>query len=271
MNPTQAVRQKPSDDLELADWADAHDRAGTTPFGALRQEASHKAWGEIAMDMDAPLYRTGVLTGSLPRADAFLAAIEGSPPTTMKSGDFAPGYFFTDDQSALDSLNVVNEYRQLTSATVSNVGAFLQDMAAEIERLVGHPWRVLSVRQFYLLPGEMGGKHLDGWPRCLKKLFLLPAGATPETGSTWFRQRDGVETILDHPEPLWALFENSEVLHASVPPKAGGRPTIEIDIGPAVVTSPTVVDAGLNGWYPWFPSDASRHLRAVVERWRETI
>jgi hypothetical protein len=254
-------------DHELEDWVDAHDRAGTTPFNDLRQEASHDAWGAFPIDTAAPLYSTGVLTGPLPQAASFLAAIKGSPRTMLRADDFAPGYFFTGDQSAIDSLNSVNEYRQMTPATIAAAGAFLRGMAAEIERLVGHPWRVLSVRQFYLLPGAMGGKHTDGWPRCLKKLFILPAGATLETGSTWFKQRNGDETILDHAGPLWAMFENSEVLHASVPPKAGGRPTIEIDLGPAVTTSPAIFDAGLNGWYPWFPSEELRHLRAVFERW----
>ena len=97
----------------------------------------------------------------------------------------------------------------------------------------------------------------------MRKAFILPNGATRETGTTWFRLRNGQEITFDHPDPCLLLFENSIVEHAAV---AGTheRPTIEIDIVPARRTCPTPVYAGIDGWYPWFPhTHASVPLRSI--------
>jgi hypothetical protein len=116
---------------------------------------------------------------------------------------------------------------------------------------------VASVRQFHLRPGEgpegqPGNMHYDGWPPSIRKLFILPAGATPRTGTAWFRLRDGRETLLDEPRPLWSIFENSRVLQALTPCKVP-RPTIELNIVPALRTSTDPAYVGINAWYPRFP------------------
>ena len=51
---------------------------------------------------------------------------------------------------------------------------------------------------------------------------------------------------------VWTLFENSRVLHAPTPGKVK-RPTIELDIVPALRTTTVPNYAGINGWYPLFP------------------
>ena len=64
--------------------------------------------------------------------------------------------------------------------------------------------------------------------------------------------------MLESEKPIWVLFENSVVLHAPISGVAL-RPTIEFDIVPARQTSFEVVDAGLGGWYPHFPTEAELH------------
>ncbi len=83
-------------------------------------------------------------------------------------------------------------------------------------------------------------------------MFILPQGATPRLGTTWFTRRDGREITIDEPGPVWTLFENSRVLHAPTPGKLK-RPTVELDIVPALRTTTVPKYAGINGWYPLFP------------------
>ena len=90
----------------------------------------------------------------------------------------------------------------------------------------------------------------------MKKLFILPSGATRETGTTWFRLKNGEELILHSDKPMWTIFENSEVEHSLVSAAAYARPTIEVDLLPATATSPNPFYAGINGWYPWFPTES---------------
>ena len=94
--------------------------------------------------------------------------------------------------------------------------------------------------------------HLDAWPPSIRKLFILPGGATPRTGTTRFGLRNGNEIVLDRPDPLWAIFEPSRIRHALTPGSVA-RPTIELDIVPALRTSLEPCYAGVNGWYPLFP------------------
>lgn len=221
-------------------------------FLSARQALSAQAWKPF--EVAGQITRVGVASGSLPGAEAFRAAFSESPVSRMRVDDFDIGYFSTRAKGSVDLLNQCNEYRLLTPKAVTVIESFLASIAAEIERICGHPWRTVSVRQFSLIPGAPSGRHTDGWPLAIKKLFILPNGATPATGSTWFRLRTGEEMTVDHPEPLWLIFENSIVEHSLITPERGSRPTIEVDFVPAEKTDTRLTDAGLNGWYPWFPT-----------------
>jgi hypothetical protein len=128
-----------------------------------------------------------------------------------------------------------------------------------IESAIGHPFRIASTRQFQLVPNRpLADRHLDGWPVAMRKIFILPQGCGKRSSTTWFRLRNGEEFTLESEKPIWVLFENSVVLHQPISGVAL-RPTIEFDIVPARQTSFDVVDAGLGGWYPHFPTEAELH------------
>jgi hypothetical protein len=228
--------------------------------GGLIPQLSELVWRIWSRDCDrGPISRTGVSTELLTLAWAarFQAEIDAAPSTTITAEDTKPLYFTEPRPAELAYLNRVNEYRAVTPSLLQALREFLAENRQTIDERLGHPWRVASVRQFYLRPGEgpeghPGNKHLDGWPPAIRKLFILPAGATPRTGTTWFRMRDGRETLLDEARPLWSMFENSRVLHALTPGKVP-RPTIELNLVPARKTSTDPAYVGINAWYPRFP------------------
>lgn len=202
-----------------------------------------------------PISQTGVATRALSPhwAERFLAELDSAPPTTIQVADRAAGYVSEDRPQELAYLNRVNDYREVTPGCLKALEEFLVEHRAEIDRLFGHKWRVSSVRPFYLRPfGQPGGRHTDGWPMAIRKLFILPRGATEKTGTTWFELIGGRELLVNEPQPTWMIFENSRVLHALVPGEMP-RPTIELNIVPARQTSTRPHYAGLNGWYPLFP------------------
>jgi hypothetical protein len=242
-------------------------------FRRLRTWLSRRAWDAFSKDCDdGPIARTGVVW--CPISDEWArrmrSALESSDPTLLRSDDRAPGYFYEPRPPIIDYLNRTYDYRIVTPTLIGALEQFLVEHEVRISQWIAHPWRVASVRAFILRanPREEGS-HLDGWPPALRKAFILPNGATRETGTTWFRLRTGEEIIFDHPGPCLLLFENSVVEHAAV---AGTRerPTIEIDIVPARRTCPAPVYAGIDGWYPWFPhTHASLPLRSVQPKVRE--
>ena len=157
-----------------------------------------------------------------------------------------------------DYLNSSNHYRKLTPACRALLAEFLST-AGPWSTAIGHPFRIASTRQFQLVPNRpLADRHLDGWPVAMRKIFVLPEGCGKRSSTTWFRRRDGHEFTLESDKPIWVLFENSVVLHAPISGVAL-RPTIEFDIVPARQTSLELVDAGLGGWYPHFPTEAELH------------
>jgi hypothetical protein len=175
---------------------------------------------------------------------------------TTFSCEHAAGYFFEPRAHVHEYFNRTNAYFTPTTAISKALGEELSDLADSLAQACGHYWRVVSFRLFSLRDGiNSGAVHVDGWPTGLKKLFIYPNGANREIGTTYIRTRSGDEVVLDLPPRSWLLFENSVVMHQAVLPtaKSGNRQTIEIDIAPSLVTDPRLVDAGINGWYPWFP------------------
>jgi hypothetical protein len=242
-------------------------------FNAARSELSQKAWKDFSTGCDSGLIaKTGVVWQPISEAWArrFLSLLESSAPVQLLREDYDSGYMATLIEIIIKYLNVCNDYRAVTPALLLALREFLDEQSGQIATWVQHPWRICSVRQFNLRPtGEVGSKHTDGWPKAIRKIFILPAGASPDSGTTWFRLRDGRELLFNHPSPCWVMFENNVVDHAMTPGK-GVRPTIELDIVPARRTSAVPVYAGLNGWYPWFPTrSVALHLAAAIQSLRK--
>lgn len=237
------------------------------PFCEARASLSCRAWDQFAGEWDSgPIAKTGVVWQEISEewADRLLAVLEHSEPVRLQRGDYVDGYMATHSDLIINFLNIVNGYRAVSPEFLATLREFLVEHGPQITRWVNHPWRICSVRQFNLLAsGEVGSRHTDGWPHAIRKVFILPRGASTQSGTTWFRLRDGTELLFDHPSPCWMMFENNIVEHA-MSPGGGNRPTIELDLVPARETSIDPVDAGLNGWYPWFPEDSARwHLSAA--------
>jgi hypothetical protein len=244
-------------------------------FRALRTDLSHMSWNSFVAalgDCDAgPLSRTGVMTFPLDEgfASRLATVLHASPRTEMRRDDFAMGWVGTAGAQC-EYLNACNEYRAFTPEGMALIGEFLQTIGPELQRTLGHAWRIGSMRQFQLVPERVAsGRHLDGWPVAIRKLFILPQGCGRATSTTWFRQRDGKQLELESERPIWVVFENSVVWHAAVSAKAL-RPTVEFDLLPARETSLEPFYAGLAGWYPWFPTEASLS-RGPGSRWRSAI
>jgi len=255
-------------DLQLAQKIHELDKYGPEDdpalgrFNALRADLSRISWNSFVAalgDCDrGTLSRTGVLAFPLDAgfAERLAATLLASPRTEMRREDFAMGYVGTAGAQCT-YLNACNEYRELTPDSMALLGEFLHTIGPQLEETLGHAFRIGSMRQFQLVPERIAsGRHLDGWPVAIRKMFILPQGCGRRTGTTWFRQRDGKQFELESDQPIWMVFENSVVWHAAVSGKAL-RPTVEFDLLPARETSLSPFFAGLAGWYPWFPSEAT--------------
>jgi hypothetical protein len=255
-------------DLALAQKIDYAEKNGaeTDPvlagFVPVRAHLSMLAWSTYAEPMNCdcgPLSRTGVMT--IPMEDdlgeRLMTTFTGSPGAVLKRDDFAIGYLSNRTQEGCDHFNRANDYRAMTDEMTALLDRTMERLAPQIEQALNHPFRVVSVRSFELKPRTgIEGRHLDGWPPSIRKMFFLPEEASRELGSTWFRRRDGREIVVESRRPLILLFENSVVWHAPQPARQR-RPTIEVNLAPATKTVPQTYYAGLNGLYPWFPTEAS--------------
>jgi hypothetical protein len=235
-------------------------------FFSIRADMSALAWNAYTAGLPIRQMPRGVETTLIDRAMAaeFLDVFARGAVTQIRRDDFSDGYFWSREAGAIASLNECNEYREIAPDLHRLIKAFLRDRSAEIEQICGHPWRVASVRAFSLMKGAPSGRHTDGWPLAIKKLFILPNGATPTTGTTWFKLRTGEEITVDSPDPFWMIFENSVCLHALVAPLDGKRPTIEVDLLPSAETNSEPIYAGTNGWYPWFPTRDTHDFGTTV-------
>jgi len=239
------------------------DDAAFEKFRRDRATLSREAWQSLTEELgcdNGPLAEVGVMVFPLDEglARRLLQAMFASPRVKMRRKHFAMGYVST-SFAQCDYLNSSNHYRKLTPASLALLDEFLSTAGPMVETAIGHPFRIASTRQFQLVPNRpLADLHLDVWPVAMRKIFVLPEGCGKRSSTTWFRRRDGEEFTLESEKPIWVLFENSVVLHAPISGVAL-RPTIEFDIVPARQTSFEVVDAGLGGWYPHFPTEAELH------------
>ncbi len=267
--------REPVDRIHALELRTDGDESDFAAFNQVRRALAYSAGQSLGERLDCdrgPLAATGV--ESLPLdaglARRLLQAMMDSPRVDMRRADFARGYIGTGiDQCHY--LNACNLYHALTPATRALLVEFMTTNGPVIERLVGHPFRVASTRQFQLVPNRpLADRHLDGWPTAIRKIFLLPQGCGRRSSTTWFQRRDGIEFTLESDAPIWAIFENSVVLHQPISGVAL-RPTIELDIVPAETSSFEIVDAGLGGWYPLFPSEheLQANTRLALDRYLE--
>jgi len=252
----------------------ADDDAAFDHFRRLRSSLSRQAWQALTDELGCdrgPLAEVGVMVFPLDEglAGRLLQAMFASPRVKMRRRNFAVGYV-SSSFAQCDYLNSGNQYRKLTPASRAVLAEFLSMAGPMVEAAIGHPFRIASSRQFQLVPNRpLADRHVDGWPVAMRKIFVLPQGCGRRSSTTWFRRRDGQEFTLESDKPIWVLFENSVVLHAPVSGVAL-RPTIEFDIVPARQTSLEVVDAGLGGWYPHFPTEAELHA-ATRQAWQSFL
>jgi hypothetical protein len=226
-------------------------------FLKFRENRSAVAWGRLSGWDNGPIHTTGVATGQLPAeiADQLAAAFLAAPLEPMTNA-LTAGYTGNADQGQVDYLNSTNEYRQLTPDLREAMAAFLRTCGPAIGEALGHTWRPCSIRPFTLRPNALAGNvHMDGWPKCIRKCFVLPRGVSAATGATWFKKRDGTVMLFESADPCWVVFENSTIHHALIPGPLG-RMTIELDLIPSPKTNLEVASPGLNAWYPWMPDRA---------------
>jgi hypothetical protein len=182
---------------------------------------------------------------------------ESCPEETLDPFSFRPGYLFEPRKGVHESMSRINRYFTPSEKFHADFPKILGPLASEIERVSGHFWRVCAVRIFSVRPiAVTHSPHLDGWPLAIKKLYFYPWGADRERGSTEMVDKLGAETFVEGPPGTWVLFENSQVVHQALPNATKERPTIEITVVPAFETDPTLVVAGSNGMFPFYPFEA---------------
>jgi hypothetical protein len=253
-------------DLALVQKVDYEEKYGPEEnpdfkaFVAARAQLSRVAWNSFASALRCdrgPIAKTGLIWRPLDESTAARLndILQASPTTPLRRDDFALGYLSNSTTELVEYFNACNEYRGITSELTAALTELLATIGPEIEQALGHTFRIGSTHQFQLRPSQKPAfRHLDNWPVSIRKVFILPQGAGRKLGTTWFRMRNGQEIVLDTDKPIWVIFENSVVWHAPVSSEAL-RPTIELDLLPAAQTSFDPFYAGINGLYPWFPTE----------------
>lgn len=203
------------------------------------------------------LQKRGYFTGKLSDEDTKLLreAFESCEKQEFRAEDFKTGYFFEPRENLHEAMRRINTYYKPSDKLIKQIEGFLSDISKTIEEQAQHYWRVGSFRVFRVNPVDSTqGFHLDGWPVAIKKIFFYPNGVGESLGSTQIKTKDKKEEIIEGGPGTWVIFENSLVLHqAFSSPSCAPRPTIEIDLVPALVTNTKIDYAGINSWYPWFP------------------
>jgi len=180
---------------------------------------------------------------------------------------FRSGYLFEPRQSVHESMSRINRYFVPSAKFRSDFPRILEPLAPGIERICGHFWRPCALRIFSVRPmPETHSMHFDGWPLAIKKLYFYPNGVDRELGSTEMIDKQGRKLIAEGGPGTWMLFENSQVLHQALPNAAKERATIEITIAPAFKTDTTIVEAGVNGMFPFYPFEDALPDESVLPK-----
>lgn len=117
---------------------------------------------------------------------------------------------------------------------------------------------VCNVRVWRFLPAENLGNegilpHSDNFPANIVKLMYFAGVIDPDHGGLEFFDRNGNMLCGLTGQDVVVLFDPTNVIHGSPPPKTGYRDTVELTVMPQMANSTTVVSAGFQAGYPYFP------------------
>jgi hypothetical protein len=244
------------------------------PWFNARRAISTVAWDSFIASVfifgnnkasNSPITKKGLLTDCLDKTtlEEFDKLYHTIPVKQFDGDDFIPGYFFDPNMTAIISRDrdIANEFRKPTEELLKAIESWLHKERLKLENMIGHSFRITTVRLFSLKPGntEFGADHwhLDAYVFGMKKLqiYLGPTGL--KDGSTEFRLKDGSTTHIEGQPGTWGIFENTMVYHRALPPNEKPRPTIELSIAPSLVTDCSCIDAGMNSGFRWFPPEFS--------------
>ncbi len=238
-----------------------------------RRTISYAAWDSFiaaifardgAKATKTELARKGYVKGRLDSATQkeLHSIYHAIAPHPFEGDDFRPGYFFDPNmtQDISHERDLANECRKPTPQLLRVLEGWLKREQNALEEIMGHPWRVVSTHLFSLRGRTKLGPdhtHLDGWPVGIRKIMIYLGPTGLKDGSTELFVKGGGTFHVEGPPGEWVLFENSALEHRAISPQSNPRPILEISIVPALVTDTTCVDAGMNGGYPWFPTELS--------------
>ncbi|MHA1598973.1 MAG: hypothetical protein ACTSV1_09645, partial [Alphaproteobacteria bacterium] len=222
-------------------------------------------------DGSKTLYDDGVVDlGVVPdeQLQKLREAYDASPIVKKKVDDTTPFYSFDAYDHQCDMRNRSSILRTITPELCEAVEACLQPRLDELDKLMGHHWRIVQIwahayRNFedpVFNDLSAANWHHDGCPTPIKKIFIYLDGASEDIGTTGFRTRQGKEFIFEGPPGAWALFEPAIIEHRAFVPEKAPRPAIEIEITPAFDTNPRVFPNSTNCGNPWFPFEDSSQI-----------
>lgn len=212
------------------------------------------------------LSERGLMTGVFPKpiAEGLLTAFRACPAydppysgqETARRHFFGPGV----GHGTSEYLGKRFITRQMTGAMADALKIALDSVAEQFNVAMGHYWAVSHIRLYERMPEEWriddGSEwHVDGWPVGLKKLYIYVDGASAGRGTTKIRVPGGSRIDIEGPPGVWALFENSLIVHSAQPSRDKWRPAIEVSLYPALETDTTPVHMGVTGNFPWYPID----------------
>ena len=253
-------------DLGLAQKIDYAEKNGAesdtalNDFAAVRAHLSRLAWDAYAEAIGdrGTLAGTGVMCFPLGDdvAHRLIDAFAQSPHLKMQRDDFAIGYMADRGQAACDHLNRANDYHEWMPEMAAVVDSVLAAMTSKLEvALAIRSGSCRAVSSIFCRTPASPASTWTAWSCSIRKLFLLPRGATREIGTAAGSACATAKSVIESTRPVMVLFGARRV--ARPPPGAATTPDDELDLAPAPTTSARAFYAGLNGWYPWFPTKAT--------------
>jgi hypothetical protein len=228
----------------------------------LSTDEQYQLWGEfgaLCAHNPSPEFAVkGLMRGefSPELAKAVSATMDAQPQIPYEMEDFPPGYYGNTSTvvGLVETYNRIFAFRNPQPIFQMIAGAIDGEL---IRRALGFDFRVVQLRYWESLPGGEGigtnGWHTDGFPPYGAKILCYFSDFGGDLGTTRFRLLDGTEYEPSGRAGTWHLFKNSDVPHCGIAPKTGRRKTVEIILGPSLVTDCLPVFAGTNGHYPMRP------------------
>jgi hypothetical protein len=194
-------------------------------------------------------FHIGLLTSRT--LERLKSAISYAADVEFSRDDHAKGYAFNHSAQPNGA-----RFHSLDEARIA-LDDVIDELAPQIERKIGGPWRILNVRSWSLVSrgASVGDWHLDGFPISTFKLMLYVGPVGLETGTTEARFNDGTTAIVEGDPGTFLLFDPNTLWHRAIPPARPNteRTIIEITLTRCLATDRNLVFAGLNASYPFVP------------------